>query len=45
MAINQNFHGFNSILVDVDALGRQHHALDAALDLAKYFHARRAGRA
>lgn len=40
MAINQNFHGFNSILVDVDALGRQHPALDAALDLAKYFHAR-----
>jgi universal stress protein E len=40
VAINQNFHGFNSILVDVDALGRQHPALDAALNLAKHFHAK-----
>jgi nucleotide-binding universal stress UspA family protein len=40
MAINQNFHGFNSILVDVDALGRQHPALDAALNLATHFQAK-----
>jgi universal stress protein E len=40
MAINQNFHEFNSILVDVDALGPQHPALDAALDLAKHSHAK-----
>jgi universal stress protein E len=40
MAIKQNFHGFNSILVDVDALGQQHPALDAALNLATHFHAK-----
>jgi universal stress protein E len=40
MAINQNFHGFNSILVDVDALGQQHPALDAALNLARHFRAK-----
>jgi universal stress protein E len=40
MAINQNFHGFNSILVDVDALERQHPALDAAITLATHFHAK-----
>lgn len=40
MAIHQHLHGLNSILVDVDALGRQHPALDAALNLAKHFHAK-----
>jgi hypothetical protein len=40
MAIKQDFHGFHSILVDVDALGQQHPALDEALNLAKLFQAR-----
>jgi universal stress protein E len=40
MAINPNFHGFNSILVGVDALGQRHPALDAALNLATHFHAK-----
>jgi universal stress protein E len=40
MAINQNFHGFHSIVVDVDALGQQHPALDAAVNLAKHFQAK-----
>ena len=40
MAINLNFHGFHSILVDVDALGQRHPALDAALNLAIHCHAK-----
>jgi universal stress protein E len=40
MAINQNIHGFHSILVDVDALGQQHPAIDAAVNLASHFGAR-----
>lgn len=36
MAINVNAHGFHSILVDVDALGQQHPALDAAFNLAAH---------
>jgi universal stress protein E len=40
MAINQDVHRFHSILVDVDALGRRHPALDEALTLAKHFQAK-----
>lgn len=40
MAINLDFSGFHSILVDVDALGQQHPALDAALELATRCHAK-----
>jgi universal stress protein E len=40
MAINVDFRGFHSILVDVDALGKQHPALDAALELATRCHAK-----
>lgn len=40
MAINRNVHGFHSILVDVDALGQQHPALDAALNLARHSQAK-----
>jgi universal stress protein E len=36
MAINVDFHKFHSILVDVDAVEKQHPALDAALALASH---------
>jgi nucleotide-binding universal stress UspA family protein len=40
MAIKEGAHGFHRILVNVDALGHQHPALDAAFDVAKHFDAK-----